>query len=768
MLLVGAATAHATDYGIYVFGTQITSNNLSYSVGGGTVRYDVDNNILYISGVSYGTSNSAIEVRKNSNRTDNDLYIRFSGSNQMRSNTDALVCRAKTSFFVDNGTTQVMAGKSGKNAIAIYNVPVLLKGAGKMELQATGNVVEGHDSYSNASLTFQIKECVVGLPNYGEKRLTRLNSVGIYPTSYSSEEGAYVTSTKITLTKTSNSNYKPVDNVNSWTNDGAVVFQTPTDTYFDASNQALANSSYSLFSYSVVISDEKNNPSYTIEGNYIYQKKADGGVNYAFLMGPTLSYRNSNPTSLVVPGYATIEGTTLQAYLAQDAFSGMEWVQSVTLCYGVAGIAYGAMRYMPALNFIKIPSSVKSIGNYAFKGSCGSAGSFTVYWSTLDAEAVSVAGTAFNDIDLSKEKRVVYVPTKHIREQASGMSPFSVVTINAYARPDLVHDFAYYENAYVVNDPVNCKVSLVGSSESVVPSTVRISQNNGTFTATADYGGKTWLCDRVAQSAFSDCQTITTFDASYPALRAIEGMAFANCTNLSTIMLNDNITHLGANAFGRTAVTTISIPQSLKTIEYSFWGCSNLKTVEWNAKNCDDIPTSLAGPFENCPNISTLNLGTMVETIPGSLCRGGFGAMTSVTIPSTVTSIRQYAFVNCSGLEAIYPQMMEPQEVSYPSPTTIFDGVNKEVCKIIVPQGTLAKYKSTIPWSYFLNIEQEGGGTPGDVNGDGKVNVSDVTALINMIMGLTTMDESVADVNGDGRVNVSDVSALINIILGIS
>ena len=56
----------------------------------------------------------------------------------------------------------------------------------------------------------------------------------------------------------------------------------------------------------------------------------------------------------------------------------------------------------------------------------------------------------------------------------------------------------------------------------------------------------------------------------------------------------------------------------------------------------------------------------------------------------------------------------------------------------------------------------------GDVNGDGRVNVSDVTALINMILGMTTMDEARADVNGDGRVNVSDVTALINIILGIS
>ena len=55
----------------------------------------------------------------------------------------------------------------------------------------------------------------------------------------------------------------------------------------------------------------------------------------------------------------------------------------------------------------------------------------------------------------------------------------------------------------------------------------------------------------------------------------------------------------------------------------------------------------------------------------------------------------------------------------------------------------------------------------GDVNRDGRVNVSDVSTLINMILGVTEMDEAAADVNGDGRVNVSDVTALINIILGV-
>ena len=55
--------------------------------------------------------------------------------------------------------------------------------------------------------------------------------------------------------------------------------------------------------------------------------------------------------------------------------------------------------------------------------------------------------------------------------------------------------------------------------------------------------------------------------------------------------------------------------------------------------------------------------------------------------------------------------------------------------------------------------------TPCDVNKDGAVNVSDVTALVNMILGITGVDRLYADVTGDGNVNVSDVTSLINFIL---
>ena len=52
----------------------------------------------------------------------------------------------------------------------------------------------------------------------------------------------------------------------------------------------------------------------------------------------------------------------------------------------------------------------------------------------------------------------------------------------------------------------------------------------------------------------------------------------------------------------------------------------------------------------------------------------------------------------------------------------------------------------------------------GDVNSDGEVNISDVNALIDMI--LSEDSGAAGDVNGDGEINISDVNAVIDIILG--
>ena len=57
--------------------------------------------------------------------------------------------------------------------------------------------------------------------------------------------------------------------------------------------------------------------------------------------------------------------------------------------------------------------------------------------------------------------------------------------------------------------------------------------------------------------------------------------------------------------------------------------------------------------------------------------------------------------------------------------------------------------------------------TVGDVNGDGAVNIADVTALIDYLLDSGgSINVDAADVNGDGVVNIADVTALIDKLLG--
>lgn len=56
----------------------------------------------------------------------------------------------------------------------------------------------------------------------------------------------------------------------------------------------------------------------------------------------------------------------------------------------------------------------------------------------------------------------------------------------------------------------------------------------------------------------------------------------------------------------------------------------------------------------------------------------------------------------------------------------------------------------------------------GDVNGDGAVNITDVTTLVDYILGKqpAAFVLEAADIDGDGYINISDVTALVNILLG--
>ena len=75
------------------------------------------------------------------------------------------------------------------------------------------------------------------------------------------------------------------------------------------------------------------------------------------------------------------------------------------------------------------------------------------------------------------------------------------------------------------------------------------------------------------------------------------------------------------------------------------------------------------------------------------------------------------------------------------------------------------EWKKLIGLDFSLCLIQRG-----DVTGDGEINVLDVLAVVNHILGIVLLDEDGecrADCKGDDVINVLDALGIVNVILGI-
>lgn len=81
--------------------------------------------------------------------------------------------------------------------------------------------------------------------------------------------------------------------------------------------------------------------------------------------------------------------------------------------------------------------------------------------------------------------------------------------------------------------------------------------------------------------------------------------AYYNCTNLSSVVIPDNVTEIGYDAFNGCSFTSINIPKSMATIgEEAFKDCSNLISII--------IPESVAVieayAFKECDNLTSVTI----------------------------------------------------------------------------------------------------------------------------------------------------------------
>ncbi len=180
-----------------------------------------------------------------------------------------------------------------------------------------------------------------------------------------------------------------------------------------------------------------------------------------------------------------------------------------------------------------------------------------------------------------------------------------------------------------------------------------------------------------------------------------------------------SVTTIGESAFKGSAVTSVSMPESITSIDYdAFYECKNLETVALP----ESLTTLYYDAFNSCHSLKTIKIPSGVTAIPGS-CFYCCSSLESVTIPEGVTTIGQYAFFGCNLKELTLPSTVTMigcsafvsnnrfQSITCNATTPPSLGENvfgyNAFATVKVPLSSIAAYRQAEGWKNFTDYYGE-------------------------------------------------------------
>jgi uncharacterized repeat protein (TIGR02543 family) len=315
------------------------------------------------------------------------------------------------------------------------------------------------------------------------------------------------------------------------------------------------------------------------------------------------------------------------------------------------------------LTSIKLPSSITSIGYYAFSNCKGLTGTLNI-----PNSVITIENNAF--------------------DVCTGMTgtlaiPNSLTSIGLSA----------FESCSGLTGPLLFPGSLKSIGE-------------GAFRYCTGFTGDLTIPNSVTtigMGAFDNCSGFTGRLTLSNSLTAINADVFYYCGGLTgTLILPNTVTTIGNGAFYYCKGFTgdLTIPNSVTSIGEQAFNCCTGFTGKLTLPNSITKIDIMA--FNDCSGLT----GQLI--IPGTVAtiyQNAFkscNAMTSCYIPNLVTAINSDAFGDCRGLQKIVVNISLPLGIS----SNNFDYTNKTTCELIVPFGSKAAYRAADVWKDFTQITE--------------------------------------------------------------
>ncbi len=360
--------------------------------------------------------------------------------------------------------------------------------------------------------------------------------------------------------------------------------------------------------------------------------------------------------------------TSIGEYVCQNCTS----LEEATILANISKIESNSFYGCTALTKVSIPKTVANIAAQAFYN-CKSLTSIT----SLNREAPICGTSVFSSVPTST--CILYVPNGS--ENSYSTAPLwedftNIVGIEVEDDPDedetkFVEDGIYYQ--CVDKDAMTVEVTYESSSFNYYAGTIDIP-------ATVTHNAKEYAVIGIGYSAFrlspelikvTIPESVTYIDTyafydnsalqevSLPSgITEIGEYTFYNCKSLSTITIPANVTLIDYYAFGDSSLAEFILGEGEQTLDldvYSLCGCKieSLylgRNVSFSGNNVSSMRTAFR--MGGSGNISTITFGENIT----SLCDYEFYSckgIENIIIPGHITTLGDYAFSSCGDLKSV-------------------------------------------------------------------------------------------------------------------